>query len=125
MKALLEKLVKIETTLAKEQGRFLLFALFLRLDAPDTWDVVVAAPWVEHDSTTALRKISSLLRKRLSTDEILKISKVAFVEHNHPSLLAMQRAFSVEHGSVEVRESNFFGVQIQHAHIITCRRNDA
>jgi hypothetical protein len=120
-----DKLRIIELKLAKEQGRFLLFALFLRSDAPDLWDVVVSAPWVEHDSNEALKKISSLLRKRLTDIELLKLSKVAFVERKHPSLVAMQRAVSIEHGNVEIQNSEFFGVQIQHAYIITCRRDDA
>jgi len=47
MKELVEKPRKLEAEIAAEKGPFLLFALFLRQDAADRWDLVVAAPWIE------------------------------------------------------------------------------
>ena len=55
MKAFAEKLVPVERQIAAEKGAFLLFALFLREDAPDVWDLVVAAPWIEANKSEALR----------------------------------------------------------------------
>jgi hypothetical protein len=44
MKELLGKFVELEQRLSQERGEFSLFALFLREDASDKWDLVVSAP---------------------------------------------------------------------------------
>ena len=35
----------LEAEIAQKKGDFSLFALFLREDAPDRWDLLVSAPW--------------------------------------------------------------------------------
>lgn len=40
-----EKLVAVETRIAKEKGPLNLFALFQREDSPGYFDVIVAADW--------------------------------------------------------------------------------
>jgi hypothetical protein len=45
MRDLAVKLRGLERTLSEEKGPFNLFALLLREDAPDVWDLVVAAKW--------------------------------------------------------------------------------
>lgn len=39
MKTLIEKLATLEQEVSAEKGAFLLFALFLREDAPNVWDI--------------------------------------------------------------------------------------
>lgn len=45
MKELLTKLRLIEKETAKEKGEYNLFALFLREDSPNKWDILVSASW--------------------------------------------------------------------------------
>ena len=45
MKKFIEKIVSLEQTISTEKGDFVFFALFLREDAQDKWDLVVSAPW--------------------------------------------------------------------------------
>jgi hypothetical protein len=52
------ELRKLEEALAAEHGPFTLFALFLREGAPDVWDVVVAAAWIDRDEPAALWEIA-------------------------------------------------------------------
>jgi len=47
MKQILDKFVSLERDIASEKGEFSLFALFLREDAEDNWDLLASAPWLE------------------------------------------------------------------------------
>ena len=82
MKKLAEKLSRLERTLSQEKGVFNLFALFLREDAPDVWDLVVAAKWIEDDEPAALLEISKRVQAFLSAHEITKISRVVVINES-------------------------------------------
>lgn len=123
MKAFVEKLLQIEKRLSKEKGPFLLFALFLRDDSPDLWDLLVSAAWIDKDKSTALRLISQRLHDIASPDEIVKLSRIVMIEKSNPALGAVQSAVHVEHGIEEIQSSNFFGLQIKHAFVITSRKD--
>lgn len=123
MKDLAEKLRRLEGALSAEKGPFSLFALFLREDAPDVWDLVVAAKWIEEDRPAALADISRRVRDSLRADEITKISRVVVVDRTDPALKAIASAMSVEHGISEVANSTFFGLAIRQAFIITANVN--
>lgn len=125
MKQFAEKLQTVEQQISAEKGSFLLFALFLREDAPNLWDLLVSAPWIEADKGQALRYIVPKLKAVASKEELGKLSRVAIIEKGQPALSAIQMAFHVEHGLVEVQSSVFFSLQIKHAYIITSRHEDA
>lgn len=59
MKQLVEKLIALEQQISTEKGEFSLFALFLREDAQDKWDLVASAAWLEADKKTALDYLST------------------------------------------------------------------
>jgi len=122
MKEITEKLRTLEQSIAAEKGNFLLFALFLREDAPDRWDLLVAAHWIPKNKNTALKYFSDKLIRTLSQKELLKLSRIAIIEPDEPALAAIQQAMHVEHSIAEIKDSNFFGMQIKHAYIITSRR---
>jgi len=123
MKDIADKLVKVEEQMAKEKGPFLLFALFLREDAPDLWDVVIAASWASKDKAGALRYVSDKLAASLKRDELLKLSRIVVIEQDNPALVALQRAAHLEHGMMVISDSDFFGLRIKHAYVITSRRD--
>lgn len=122
MKAFVEKLRVIERDLSTEDGPFLLFALFLREDPADYWDLLVAAPWMEADKGKALRSIASKLQAAAAPDELAKLSRIVIVEDTAPALAAIQSAISVEHGLTEIKDSSFNGLKIKHAYVITSQR---
>lgn len=122
MKEIVEKLKQQENNMAQEKGPFDLFALFLREDAPDKWDLVVAAQWIEKNKQEALKYITKALQKSLTQSEILKLSRIAIIDESNPALDAFQRAMHIEHGEEEIKDSNFFGLQIKHAYLITSQR---
>lgn len=122
MKEIVEKLVRAEQEMAAEKGAFLLFAVFLREDAPDVWDLVVASPWIAEDKPGSLRYISDKVRSILDAGELVKLSRIVLIEPDSPALFALQQAVCVEHGTVEIKDSSFSGLPIKHAYLITSRR---
>jgi hypothetical protein len=125
MKELLLRFGELERTLSQERGPFALFALFLREDAVDKWDLILAAPWIERDRKLALSEITQRLQATFSPEELSLLSRVVFVELANPAVEAVNQAVRIQHGTAEVRESNFFGLQIKHAYIISSERVNA
>ncbi len=125
MKELVERIKTVEQTLSKEKGPLSLFALFLREDAPDKWDLLVAAPWAEKNRASSLKTVSDLLQKMLTKDDLVKLSRVVIVDQKSSALAAVRRAITIEHGDAEIMNSNFFGFQIRHAYVITSQDTGA
>ena len=109
--------------MAAEKGAFLLFAVFLREDAPDVWDLVVASSWIARDKSDSLRYISDKVRSVLDASELVKLSRIVLIEPDSPALAAFQQAIHVEHGIAEIKDSDFSGLRIKHAYLITSRRD--
>ena len=125
MRELLEKFIELERRLAEEHGQFSLFALFLREDSTDKWDLVVAAPWIEENRKEGLAQISNRVQQTFAPEELSRLSRVVLIDDSNPALKAMHEALHCQHGTNEVRDSDFFGLQIKHAYIITSQRLDA
>lgn len=124
MKEIAEKLTQVERDLAEEKGQFLLFALFLREDAPNLWDLIVSASWIIKNKKQSIKYIFDRIKQELKVEELLKLSRIVVIEKDNLALEALQRNFHVEHGILEIQDSNFFGLQIKHGYIITSRRGD-
>ena len=123
MKELVDKLRLLETEISQKKGDFSLFALLLREDSPNRWDLVVSAPWFWSDKKKTLDYLAKQLRSRLTSDEILSLSRIVLIEESNPGLHALQQAFHVHHTPTEFQDCNLFGLQIQHGYIITSKRN--
>jgi hypothetical protein len=70
----------LEHDIASEKGEFSLFALFLREDADDTWDLLASAPWLEANNRESLDYLVNQLRSRLDTQELLSLSRIVLLE---------------------------------------------
>jgi hypothetical protein len=125
MKKFVEKLVHLEREMAAEKGDFTLFALFLLEDAPNVWDLVVAAPWVDKDKQKALRYVGKRLQARLQPRELMLLSRIVLLEGDTPGLEEVLQASQVKHGLRELRDQEFFGLQIKRAYIITSQMREA
>ena len=116
-----EKLALLEQEVSADKGEFSLFGLFLREDAQDEdkWDLLVAAFWLDVDKKEGLAYLAKEIQERLEPDELLSISRIVVLERGDPILEAIHKAVNVKHGEVEVKDSNFSGVQITQACIST------
>lgn len=122
MKELVAKLRSLEEEIAEEKGDFFLFAVFLREDAPNRWDLVVSAPWFGRNEKATLDYLVSKVKSRLKPSELLMLSRIVLVSPSDPSLRAVHTAVKVKRGEVEISDSSFFGLPIKHAYIITSKR---
>jgi hypothetical protein len=123
MNEFVTKLAEEERAMSQERGAFTLFALFLREDAPDRWDLLVAAPWIERDKKDGLEYVAKRLQRSLTAGELVLLSRIVIIEEDNPGLNALRQAFNIEHGRAEIRDSNFFGLPIKHAFVITSSKN--
>ena len=105
-----------------EKGDFVLFGLFLREEAPDKWDLVVSAPWLEEGKLLALGEFIKKITPIVGEQELLALSRIITLNHDDPNLEAILRAFSVENGSLELKDSTLFGMGIKRAYIIRAKR---
>lgn len=124
MRQLAEKLVSLEKEIASEKGPFDLFALFLREESPNRWDLVVSASWIKADEVSALRYMVNNIQSHFNIEESIFISRIIFIDENNPELDNIHKSISMEHTITEVKNSIFFGLDIRHAYIITSKRQD-
>lgn len=123
MKQLVEKLIALERQISTKKGEFSLFALFLREDAQDKWDLVAAAAWLEADKKKALDYLAQQLQSSLEPQELLSLSRIVLVDIDDPALQAVSRMTKGEHQITEVKDHNFFGLEIKDAYIITSKKH--
>lgn len=122
MKEIVNKLIAIEKETSVERGEYNLFALFLREDSSNKWDILVAATWIDNNKEDALKYLAPKIQKAFTQNELLQISRIVIIEDTNPALPSLQQAVSIEHGSAEIKDSSFFGLQIKHAFLITSKR---
>ena len=122
MKTVIDALLDVERALSSEKGPFTLFALFLREEALEKWDLVVSAPWIEKDKRSALRLLADRLQESLSASDVLSISRIVLLDPSDAGVELINRTVRVEDSTVEVKNSTFFGQQIRHAHIFASKR---
>jgi hypothetical protein len=122
MNKLIDKMMSMEKKVSSEKGEFSLFALFLREDAENKWDIVVSSPWLEKNKKEGIKYLAKQLKENLDQTELLSISRIVSIEEGNPALESIHRAVMTEHNNVEIKDSNFFGLQIKHAYIITSKK---
>ena len=121
MNEIVEKFASLEAVIAHKRGDFSLFALFLREDAPDRWDLLVAAPWASQNRDETVEYLVNEIKSHLGPQELINLSRIVVVEPHNPEVLEFTKAFPVEHGRLEVWDSIIFGLPIHHAFIITSK----
>jgi hypothetical protein len=118
----IKNFARLERQIAREKGDFNLFALFMREDAPDRWDLVVAAPWVGDDKEASVRYFVAEIKSKLGGADLTNLSRIVLVDPADVRVRNLNRAVGVEHGAVEVKDSSFFGLPVKHAYIITSKK---
>jgi hypothetical protein len=117
MKQLLQKLQQIERITSEEKGPYDLFALFQR-EGMRVWDIVVSSQWINKRKVVSVSYIAQLLQKTFESDDFRMISHIEIVDVNAPDLNYLYD-FPVEHGSVELRDCELFGMEFKRVYLIT------
>jgi hypothetical protein len=121
MKTFFDILYSVEKILSEERGHFNFFAVFLREDSNDKWDVLLSASWLSMENINDLKYISNVLKSRLGNDYNM-LSKIVIIEKKDPFLDLMYSAINIEHGRVEFYDCRFSNIFVKHALIITSRK---
>ena len=121
MKTMADRFALLEREIAREKGDFSLFALVLREDVPEKWDLVVAAPWFSSDRKRVLDFFVAEIKSLLGPRQLLDLSRIVVLEASDAAVQALNRAIHVEHGMAEVRDSVFLGLPIRHAYIFSSK----
>jgi hypothetical protein len=108
--------------ITSQKGEFTLFGLFMRADAPGTWDLVVSAPWLENGKLRALSEFVHLLTDSIGEQTFKELSRVQTVGAANPALKKILSAFSVSDGEVRIKQSNMFGLEIEDAIILQAQK---
>jgi len=122
MKEQAEKLQRVEKSLSESKGPFELFALFLREDSPDKWDLLISADWARANKKKSIKTIIDEIGKVLTEQEIIMLSRIIILDKDDTALKAIQQVMRVEHGFFEIPNGYFFGLTIKHAYLITSQR---
>jgi len=112
----------LESRIANERGGFSLFALFMRDDVPNRWDLMVSAPWVSQEKSGVIEYFVNQIKSQLGSQQLTALARIVVIDPHDPAVQSLNRTFDVEHGKVEVLDSNFFGLPVKHAFIITSKR---
>jgi hypothetical protein len=123
MKEQAEKLQIVEKNLSESKGPFELFALLLREDSPDKWDLLISADWARADKKASINTIIKEIRKVLSDHELLMLSRIIILDKDEEVVKAIHQAMKVEHGLAEITDTIFFGLSIKHAYLITSQKD--
>jgi hypothetical protein len=120
MTELADNVAEVEKTIAKEKGPFNLFALFEREDVSNRYDLVFAAPWAS-DKGEVLRYFVVELKHHLRPDQLVELSRVVVLDPSDDAVRALNSAFHVEHGRMEVKDNEVFGLPIKQGVIFTSK----
>src|SRR5437868_4931443 len=87
---------KLESDVSAAKGEFALFALFLREDLPDRWDLMISAPWASADQDGALDYLISRIKSDLGPTDLTQLSRIVFIDPNDIAVQNLNRALNVE-----------------------------
>jgi hypothetical protein len=126
MNSLLDKLKLVMQALEKANNPFLIFALFLREEPLEQWDVVVSATWLNSSEIDSYKKVSSEIQTSLTSEELMQLARVVILNPNDTLVVSLQNEFSVKNGKPKDVSSEFFiekfPFKIKRAFLLHCQK---
>ncbi len=117
----LEKLRKFMEDIASKRGAFTLFALLLRDDALDEWDLVVSVPWLEEKGLKALKKFAKGLSAAIGEEGVLSLAQIVTLNADEPAVDTILE-LGGSGGTVELRDFDVVGLKIKRGYILQAER---
>ncbi|MCP4350166.1 MAG: hypothetical protein GY795_32215 [Desulfobacterales bacterium] len=122
MKNFIKKFLSIEKEIADEKGGFILFGLFQREESVNIWDVVASSNWIGNDTKEPLKYIADKIQSRLTSDEMLDLSRIVLLEPSNRFVVDVNNEFCTEHRIITSVEDVFNGIPMKKAYIITSNK---
>ena len=117
-----DRLRKAMREISSQKGDFTFFAILMRSDAPGTWDLVVAAPWLKQGNLKALSEFTTLLAKSIGEQSLLQFARIVTIDELDPRLKSIVSKFhSIDDGAVRIQATDLFGLNIQDAIIMRAK----
>src|SRR5262245_24320780 len=88
MTPILTKFQALERHIASEKGDFGLFALLMREDAPDRWDLIGSAPWIGDDKRNVVNYFVNEIKARFGAQELMFLSRIVIADPQDPHVQA-------------------------------------
>ena len=117
-----DRLRKAMREIARKKGEFTVFALLMRADAPGTWDLVVAAPWLEKGRLKALSEFTQLLAESIGEQFLRQFARIVTINQLDPRLKAIISTLSVDDGAIRIQSSDLSSLNIEDAIIMRAKR---
>jgi hypothetical protein len=117
-----EKLIDVLNEIIAEKGELSLFGLFLRREAPNVWDLIVASPWIEKNRSKAMRYLADKVKAHLTSDELLSLSRIVILESHYPVLEAIFNAIPAGKEKAVFRNEDFLGLEIRRGYVLKAKR---
>lgn len=129
MKEILDKLKSVVQVLENDHGSILLFALFLREDSLERWDIVISAPWLSSSDKKAYSIVVSQIQLVLTTSELVQFSRVVILDNTDPIVSFLQEVCPLTNGGFKESPKDFsiepfvgkFNFTIKKAYILRCQ----
>jgi len=120
--SLLKKLLKLERECSIEKGPFTVFGLFLREEAPNRWDLVVSADWLDRDDRSLLVYLARKMTALLASSERIMVARIAIMSPKDDFIQTVLDSVRIEHGLEQLGQGEFGQVSIERAFVITSLR---
>jgi hypothetical protein len=121
----LEVVAKKLSALAKKMkadiGPLELLGLFLRDDALDSWDLVIAAPPLQANNRDSFKYVADRLREALTEEELAGLSRIVIMDHGGAVLNGFLDQFKGRTGLCDIHFVADGGAIVRKAYIIIAR----
>jgi hypothetical protein len=120
---LTDKLAALEQVLSDENGGFNLFAIIMRPEPGNRYELVLCAPWLDEASKTDVDMMISRVRDVLTEEELEELSAVVILPLSNPVVTAITSNVGANHNwNIVFEQCIFSGLLVKHATIITSQR---
>ena len=130
MNDILTRFKSVILSLEKQYGSMLVFALFLRDDPIERWDIVVSASWLSSSERDAYEIVVPKIQESLTSSELIQFSRVVILDDTDAAVAFLQEACSVTNGTFKEAPKDFsvdifsekFGFSIKKAYVLRCQK---
>jgi len=90
--------------------------IIIKRDDSELWDIVIGGPNLDNQEN--LVQVATILRKILSPNELRDFSRIVLLNSSDAFISNLKTAFSVEHGDMELQNSQINNIFIKQAYLL-------